>query len=178
MNREIANLENLVRIAPANLQPGGTLAIISFHSGKDRVVKSAFRAGQTKGVYGNIFKNRCERRRARGWKTRGPARRSCVGPMSVRAGSVKRRPAAGDQCWLRLRPSLTLPARIGSWHKPSHQSEPSTSPPAGVTSCPKCGWRNCRRKHPATSIGNCRQHTVAMRRFTRCSLHSEKGGAT
>jgi 16S rRNA (cytosine1402-N4)-methyltransferase len=54
VNREISNLENLVRIAPDVLRPGGKLAIISFHSGEDRVVKAAFRAGKASGVYSEV----------------------------------------------------------------------------------------------------------------------------
>jgi 16S rRNA (cytosine1402-N4)-methyltransferase len=54
VNREISNLEQLVRIAPQVLRPGGCLAIISFHSGEDRVVKSAFRAGKAAGIYSEI----------------------------------------------------------------------------------------------------------------------------
>ena len=54
VNREISNLENLVRIAPQVLRPGGKLAIISFHSGEDRVVKAAFRAGKAAGIYAAV----------------------------------------------------------------------------------------------------------------------------
>ena len=46
VNRELANLENLLRILPAILAPGGRAAIISFHSGEDRLVKAAFRTGE------------------------------------------------------------------------------------------------------------------------------------
>jgi 16S rRNA (cytosine1402-N4)-methyltransferase len=45
VNRELANLQRLLAIAPACLKPGGTIAIISFHSGEDRIVKDAFKAG-------------------------------------------------------------------------------------------------------------------------------------
>jgi len=51
VNRELANLEHLLRILPACLNPGGRTAIISFHSGEDRLVKNAFRAGLHAGVY-------------------------------------------------------------------------------------------------------------------------------
>jgi 16S rRNA (cytosine1402-N4)-methyltransferase len=51
VNRELANLEALLRQLPACLRPGGVAAIMSFHSGEDRRVKSALRQGQQTGVY-------------------------------------------------------------------------------------------------------------------------------
>jgi 16S rRNA (cytosine1402-N4)-methyltransferase len=54
VNRELANLEHLLRVAPGLLRPGGRLAIISFHSGEDRLVKTAFRTGLQSGQYEEI----------------------------------------------------------------------------------------------------------------------------
>lgn len=54
VNRELANLDRLLAVLPAHLKPGGTAAIISFHSGEDRRVKAAFRAGFDAGIYGQI----------------------------------------------------------------------------------------------------------------------------
>jgi 16S rRNA (cytosine1402-N4)-methyltransferase len=54
VNRELANLERLLRVLPACLAPGGRAAIISFHSGEDRRVKLAFREGLRSGVYAAI----------------------------------------------------------------------------------------------------------------------------
>src|SRR5262245_31954070 len=51
VNRELANLTHLLRVLPAVLRPGGVAAIISFHSGEDRLVKAAFRDGLRAGVY-------------------------------------------------------------------------------------------------------------------------------
>jgi 16S rRNA (cytosine1402-N4)-methyltransferase len=51
VNRELANLSHLLRVLPAILKPGGAAAIISFHSGEDRLVKTAFRDGLRAGVY-------------------------------------------------------------------------------------------------------------------------------
>ena len=50
VNREIPNLERLLAIIRQSLKPGGTAAIISFHSGEDRVVKKAFLEGLRTGV--------------------------------------------------------------------------------------------------------------------------------
>ena len=54
VNRETANLEHLLRVLPDVLRPGGRAAVISFHSGEDRRVKAAFRAGRDAGVYAEV----------------------------------------------------------------------------------------------------------------------------
>lgn len=84
VNREGANLDQLLRVLPACLKPGGTAALISFHSGEDRRVKAAFRAGLHAGVYARIsdepvrasFAERQNNPRARSaklrWAVRGP----------------------------------------------------------------------------------------------------------
>ncbi len=51
VNRELANLEHLLRVLPRILAPGATAAIISFHSGEDRLVKASFREGHRAGTY-------------------------------------------------------------------------------------------------------------------------------
>lgn len=78
VNRELGNLDNLLRIVPSCLIPGGTVAVISFHSGEDRLVKSAFRTGLEMGAYGEIspdplradWQERTENPRARSAKLR------------------------------------------------------------------------------------------------------------
>jgi 16S rRNA (cytosine1402-N4)-methyltransferase len=54
VNRELANLEHLLRVLPGVLRPGGRAAVISFHSGEDRRVKAAFRAGRDAGLFAEI----------------------------------------------------------------------------------------------------------------------------
>jgi 16S rRNA (cytosine1402-N4)-methyltransferase len=54
VNRELANLQELLRVLPWCLRPGGRAAVISFHSGEDRLVKAAFKDGQRTGVYEQI----------------------------------------------------------------------------------------------------------------------------
>jgi 16S rRNA (cytosine1402-N4)-methyltransferase len=51
VNRELANLTQLLRVLPTILKPGGVVAIISFHSGEDRQVKTTFRDGLRSGLY-------------------------------------------------------------------------------------------------------------------------------
>jgi len=54
VNREFASLDALLRDLPACLKPGGRVAVLAFHSGEDRRVKSAFKEGLQAGVYASI----------------------------------------------------------------------------------------------------------------------------
>jgi 16S rRNA (cytosine1402-N4)-methyltransferase len=54
VNDEFSALETLLRHLPACLNPGGRVAILTFHSGEDRRVKKAFEAGLRSGVYAEI----------------------------------------------------------------------------------------------------------------------------
>src|SRR5262249_7956107 len=51
VNRELQNLQAPLRALPSCLAVGGRAAIISFHSGEDRLVKAAFRDGVRAGLY-------------------------------------------------------------------------------------------------------------------------------
>jgi 16S rRNA (cytosine1402-N4)-methyltransferase len=51
VNREVPNLERLLKVLPQILKPGGRVAIISFHSGEDRRIKHAFRAMLRDGTF-------------------------------------------------------------------------------------------------------------------------------
>jgi 16S rRNA (cytosine1402-N4)-methyltransferase len=54
VNDELGCLAQLLRDAPHCLRPGGRLGIISYHSGEDRLVKHALRAGLRSEVYAAI----------------------------------------------------------------------------------------------------------------------------
>jgi len=56
VNREMENLTALLRLVPTRLSSGGRVAVISFHSGEDRLVKRGFLAQQRLGVYEIITK--------------------------------------------------------------------------------------------------------------------------
>lgn len=78
VNRELANLQELLRVLPWCLRPGGRAAMISFHSGEDRLVKSAFKEGLRNGLYSKIseepirptFSERIDNPRSRSAKLR------------------------------------------------------------------------------------------------------------
>ena len=54
VNDEFGALDTLLRHLPACLNPGGRVAILTFHSGEDRRVKHAFAAGLREGVYAAV----------------------------------------------------------------------------------------------------------------------------
>ncbi len=50
VNQEVENLAGLLEQAPKFLRPGGRLAVVSFHSVEDRLVKQAFRSAEQTGL--------------------------------------------------------------------------------------------------------------------------------
>jgi len=54
VNRELANLTQLLRVLPEVLRPGGVASFISFHSGEDRLLKASFKEGLRAGIYSEI----------------------------------------------------------------------------------------------------------------------------
>lgn len=56
VNNELSNLENVLPQTLEVLEKGGRIAIISFHSLEDRLVKNFFRESQKKGILYSLFK--------------------------------------------------------------------------------------------------------------------------
>ncbi|HEY1169742.1 MAG TPA: 16S rRNA (cytosine(1402)-N(4))-methyltransferase RsmH [Verrucomicrobiae bacterium] len=54
VNDEFSALDTLLRNLPNCLNPGGRVAILTFHSGEDRRVKKTFEAGLLSGLYSEI----------------------------------------------------------------------------------------------------------------------------
>ena len=54
VNDEFSALDTFLRHLPECLAPGGRVAILTFHSGEDRRVKHAFKAGLHAGIYAEI----------------------------------------------------------------------------------------------------------------------------
>jgi 16S rRNA (cytosine1402-N4)-methyltransferase len=54
VNDEFSALDSFLRLLPDCLNPGGRVAILTFHSGEDRRVKKAFAAGLREGRYTEI----------------------------------------------------------------------------------------------------------------------------
>ncbi|MBL9144693.1 MAG: 16S rRNA (cytosine(1402)-N(4))-methyltransferase RsmH [Verrucomicrobiaceae bacterium] len=54
VNDEFGVLDTWLRALPSSLKPGGRVAVLTFHSGEDRRVKKAFKAGLLDGTYSRI----------------------------------------------------------------------------------------------------------------------------
>ncbi|MGN0484059.1 MAG: 16S rRNA (cytosine(1402)-N(4))-methyltransferase RsmH [Lachnospiraceae bacterium] len=57
VNHEFEVLYEFMEKVPMALKPGGRVAILTFHSGEDRLVKKAFKTGFKQGIYSDIAKD-------------------------------------------------------------------------------------------------------------------------
>ena len=57
VNREFEVLYEFMEKLPDALRPGGRVAILTFHSGEDRLVKKALKAGYKEGIYSDYAKD-------------------------------------------------------------------------------------------------------------------------
>ncbi|MBK9088710.1 MAG: 16S rRNA (cytosine(1402)-N(4))-methyltransferase RsmH [Holophagales bacterium] len=53
VNDELGALRSFLASLPSCVAPGGRVAILTFHSGEDRLVKKAFQAGSREGIWAN-----------------------------------------------------------------------------------------------------------------------------
>lgn len=86
VNSETDNLETLLATAPKHLKPGGRLAIISFHSVEDRLVKLAFREAHGRSELEIVTKKPVVPGEAE--QERNPRSRSAKLRVAQRAGGV------------------------------------------------------------------------------------------
>lgn len=70
VNDELTALDTLLSHLPAIVRPGGRIAVITFHSGEDRRVKHAFRAGYRDGAYSEISRTVTRSTKAETWSNR------------------------------------------------------------------------------------------------------------
>jgi len=54
VNEEFTALDALLRVLPQSLNPGGRVAILTFHSGEDRRVKKSFQTAHREGLYRDV----------------------------------------------------------------------------------------------------------------------------
>ena len=57
MNQEFEVLYEFMEKLPGALRPGGRVAILTFHSGEDKLVKQALKEGYKSGIYSDYAKD-------------------------------------------------------------------------------------------------------------------------
>lgn len=83
VNQEFEVLESFLTKLPGILAPGGRAAILTFHSGEDRLVKYYFKEGKKDGLYSDVANDVIRRPRRNVREIRGRDPRRCAG-RSVR----------------------------------------------------------------------------------------------
>ena len=68
VNSEFESLYAFLDKLPRVLAPGGRAAVLTFHSGEDRLVKKAFRQGEREGIYREIAKDPIRPGREECWR--------------------------------------------------------------------------------------------------------------
>ena len=102
VNDELQGLDQLLRVAPYCLQPGGRLGILTFHSGEDRRVKHALRDGLRDGVYVRIAEK--PQRPSPAEQRENPRSTSAKFRWAVRAAATSRRTFLPDNPKQSVRP--------------------------------------------------------------------------
>lgn len=57
MNQKFEVLYDFMEKLPGVLKPGGRVAILTFHSGEDKLVKKALKQGYKEGIYSSYAKD-------------------------------------------------------------------------------------------------------------------------
>ena len=85
VNQEFEVLESFLSKLPGILAPGGRAAILTFHSGEDRLVKYYFKDGKKEGIYSDVASDviRVHRRKN---ARRNPRARSTKMRWAIRDG--------------------------------------------------------------------------------------------
>lgn len=99
VNRELDEIDRLLKAAPKLLKPGGRIVVISFHSLEDRIAKDAMKAGATEGLWTLLTKKPVaageeeieENPRARSAKLRAAEKTTGAQARAVRQRNEKRR---------------------------------------------------------------------------------------
>ena len=79
VNREFEVLYEFMEKLPGALKPGGRVAILTFHSGEDRLVKKALKDGYKSGIYTDYAKMLSGRPHRSVHRTDAPAPQKCAG---------------------------------------------------------------------------------------------------
>jgi 16S rRNA (cytosine1402-N4)-methyltransferase len=84
VNDELGNLERMLRAAPTRLNEGGRLAVISFHSLEDRLVKHSFRDSETLRVITKHPLKPSDEERAENTRARSASLRVAQLPINIK----------------------------------------------------------------------------------------------
>lgn len=86
VNSEFEVLYAFLEKLPGVLKPGGRAAILTFHSGEDRLVKKAFRQYQREGIYREVSEDVIRPSAEECRRNPGPGPPSCGGPSGRKGG--------------------------------------------------------------------------------------------
>jgi len=83
VNQEFEVLYEFMEKLPGALRPGGRVAILTFHSGEDKLVKQALKEGYKSGIYSDYAKD-VIRPSAQECKRKGAFHQNALGSQGIR----------------------------------------------------------------------------------------------